>query len=95
MNLYSIFVYIFIGASDAIKNILKLLICQVDCKQPGVLIPIPQYPLYSATLAEFDMAQIGYYLDESQNWALSVSELQVIFRRFFKNLLKNEILACN
>lgn len=41
------------------------------------MIPIPQYPLYSATLAEFNMAQIGYYLDEANNWGLSVDELQV------------------
>lgn len=40
------------------------------------MVPIPQYPLYSATIAEFDMAQIGYYLDESKNWGLDINELQ-------------------
>nr|CAI5856952.1 unnamed protein product [Callosobruchus analis] len=40
------------------------------------MIPIPQYPLYSASLAEFNMPQIGYYLNESTNWGLDVSELQ-------------------
>ncbi|KAJ8924559.1 hypothetical protein NQ315_000708 [Exocentrus adspersus] len=64
------------GASDAIKNVLKLLICNVNGKKPGVMIPIPQYPLYSASLAEFDMHQIGYYLDESRNWGLGIAELQ-------------------
>lgn len=64
------------GASDAIKNVLKLLICQVNGKQPGVMIPIPQYPLYSASLAEFGINQIGYYLDESRNWGLDIAELQ-------------------
>ncbi|XP_077291600.1 alanine aminotransferase 1-like isoform X2 [Arctopsyche grandis] len=64
------------GASDGIKSVLKLLICDVGGKKPGVLIPIPQYPLYSATLAEFNMEQVGYYLDESKNWGLDVSELQ-------------------
>ena len=28
-------------------------------KKPGVLIPIPQYPLYSATVAEFNMHQVN------------------------------------
>lgn len=65
------------GASDAIKNVLKLLISTVNGKKPGVMIPIPQYPLYSATLAEFNVAQIGYYLDESRGWALDAAELQV------------------
>lgn len=65
------------GASDAIKNVLKLLISDVNGKPPGVLIPIPQYPLYSASLAEFNMDQIGYFLDESRNWGLDVAELEV------------------
>ncbi|KAF2882326.1 hypothetical protein ILUMI_23850 [Ignelater luminosus] len=64
------------GASDGIKNILKLLICDINGKQPGVMIPIPQYPLYSASLAEFNMQQVGYYLDESRNWGLDIPELQ-------------------
>ena len=33
----------------------------------GVMIPIPQYPLYSASLAEYDMDQVGYNLDETRN----------------------------
>ena len=40
------------------------------------MIPIPQYPLYSAALAEFGLAQIGYYLNEENKWALDVSELE-------------------
>jgi len=35
------------------------LVADVDGKKPGVLIPIPQYPLYSATLAEFNVKQVG------------------------------------
>ncbi|ENN78579.1 alanine aminotransferase 1 [Dendroctonus ponderosae] len=64
------------GASDAIKNVLKLLICDVGCKTPGVMVPIPQYPLYSASLAEFGINQISYYLDEARNWGLDIAELQ-------------------
>ncbi|XP_063234998.1 alanine aminotransferase 1 [Bacillus rossius redtenbacheri] len=64
------------GASEGIKNVLKLLNAPVDGKKPGVMVPIPQYPLYSATIAEYGMQQIGYYLDESKNWSLDVSELK-------------------
>lgn len=42
----------------------------------GVMIPIPQYPLYSASIAQFGLEPVGYYLDEDNNWALDVSELQ-------------------
>ncbi|KAK6632769.1 hypothetical protein RUM43_013540 [Polyplax serrata] len=64
------------GASDGIKNVLKIMNQSVNQKRPGVMVPIPQYPLYSATLAEFNMHQIGYYLDEAKGWGLDVNELQ-------------------
>lgn len=71
---------------------LKLLICDVNGKPPGVLIPIPQYPLYSASLAEFKIGQIPYYLNESTNWGLDVSELEVhLFSPY--SLLTNNILT--
>lgn len=40
------------------------------------MIPIPQYPLYSASLAEYGLQQVGYYLDEASNWGLSTDELE-------------------
>ena len=55
---------------------MKLLTGPGTDKRPGVMIPIPQYPLYSASLAEYDMDQVGYYLDESRGWALDVAELE-------------------
>jgi len=64
------------GASEGIRACLKLLTGPGGSKRPGVMIPIPQYPLYSASLAEYDMDQVGYYLDESRGWALDVAELE-------------------
>ncbi|CAH1398728.1 unnamed protein product [Nezara viridula] len=58
------------------ESVLKLLISQTDGKKAGVMVPIPQYPLYSATISEFDMHLIGYYLDEASNWSLSLAELE-------------------
>ena len=55
---------------------MKLLMDPGATKKPGVMIPIPQYPLYSASLAEYDMDQVGYYLDEERNWAMDVAELE-------------------
>ncbi|XP_034185552.2 alanine aminotransferase 1 isoform X1 [Osmia lignaria lignaria] len=63
------------GASDGIKSFLKLFNERLDGKPSGVMIPIPQYPLYSATLAEFGLAQVGYYLNEENKWGLDISEL--------------------
>jgi len=33
-------------------------------------------PLYSATIEEFGMIQVGYFLNESKKWGLDVSELK-------------------
>ncbi|XP_076245864.1 alanine aminotransferase 1 [Calliopsis andreniformis] len=64
------------GASDGIKSVLKLFNEKLDGKPSGVMIPIPQYPLYSATIAEFGLAQVGYYLNEDNKWALDICELE-------------------
>lgn len=37
----------------------------------GVLIPIPQYPLYTATLAQYSGVPVPYHLDESSGWSTS------------------------
>ena len=42
----------------------------------GILIPIPQYPLYTASLALLKGIAIPYYLSEETNWSLCVSDLQ-------------------
>ena len=39
------------------------------------MIPIPQYPLYSATIELLGGKQVDYYLEEEKEWALSVDEL--------------------
>ncbi|CAK1544807.1 unnamed protein product [Leptosia nina] len=64
------------GASNGIKNCLQLFINDLDGKPSGVMIPIPQYPLYSASLAEYGLEQIGYYLDEDKQWGLDSAELE-------------------
>ncbi|KAG1230256.1 hypothetical protein G6F68_019307 [Rhizopus microsporus] len=41
----------------------------------GIMIPIPQYPLYSASLALYGATPVPYYLDEETGWSLSVDQL--------------------
>lgn len=64
------------GASGAIKNLLALFHSEINGKKSGIMVPIPQYPLYSATIAEFDMAQVDYYLNEEAKWGLDTQELE-------------------
>lgn len=42
----------------------------------GIMIPIPQYPLYSALIQLNGGTQINYYLDETQNWSLDTSDVK-------------------
>ncbi|XP_070574599.1 alanine aminotransferase 2-like [Ptychodera flava] len=64
------------GASEGIRSLLKCVVAGEGKTRSGVMIPIPQYPLYSASLAEFDAVQIGYFMDEETGWSLKVSELE-------------------
>nr|XP_041570059.1 alanine aminotransferase 1-like [Taeniopygia guttata] len=69
-------IFLSAGASDAIVTMLKLLVWGSGPSRTGVLIPIPQYPLYSAALAELDAVPLGYLLNEERRWALDVAELR-------------------
>lgn len=69
-------VYLTTGASDGIVTMLKLLVCGEGATRTGVMIPIPQYPLYSAALAELGAVQVNYYLNEDKCWSMDISELQ-------------------
>jgi alanine transaminase len=56
------------GASKGAQAVLLALQTSPD---DGVMIPIPQYPLYSASLALYGGKQIGYFLDEDSGWQMS------------------------
>ncbi|XP_030437555.1 alanine aminotransferase 2 isoform X1 [Gopherus evgoodei] len=69
-------IYLTTGASDGIATVLKILVSGGGKSRTGVMIPIPQYPLYSAAISELDAIQVNYYLDEQNCWALDVNELR-------------------
>ncbi|OGS13060.1 MAG: aminotransferase class I/II [Elusimicrobia bacterium RIFOXYA2_FULL_58_8] len=64
------------GASKGVQAAFTLLI---KGENDGFMIPIPQYPLYSATIELFGARQINYFLDEAKNWQLQESELNASF----------------
>ena len=41
-----------------------------------ILVPVPQYPLYSAAIALFGGSLVPYYLEETANWGLDVNDLR-------------------
>lgn len=61
------------GASAGVSTLLTSL-----CASPttGILIPVPQYPLYTATLALLNATPVPYYLDEAGSWATDIAHLR-------------------
>ena len=61
------------GASECVRMALYALI---RGPSDGIMVPIPQYPLYSASIALYGGELVPYYLDEDNGWALDMNELK-------------------
>ncbi|KAF9444290.1 PLP-dependent transferase [Macrolepiota fuliginosa MF-IS2] len=66
-------IFLTAGASAGVSLLISMLITGPT---DGILIPIPQYPLYTATLAQYNGAPIPYYLDEASGWSTSVESIE-------------------
>ena len=62
------------GASAAIESVLTALIGN---NRDTIMIPIPQYPIYSAIISRLGARQYGYFLDEESGWAITERELEL------------------
>lgn len=60
------------GASKGAQAVLTALL---RSENDGFMVPIPQYPLYSASLTLYGGHRIDYYLDEQKGWQLSAEML--------------------
>ncbi|KIV99348.1 uncharacterized protein PV09_09006 [Verruconis gallopava] len=69
-------IYLSAGASAGVNAILSLI-----CATPktGVLVPIPQYPLYTATLAVLGSTCVPYYLDEEKAWGTNMESIKTSY----------------
>lgn len=61
------------GASSGIQAILTGLLAN---DHDAVMIPIPQYPIYSALITLLCGRQVGYELEESKGWSVSRETLE-------------------
>lgn len=66
-------IYLTNGASEAVRICFSAL---VRNSADGILVPIPQYPLYSALLTLFGGELFPYYLNEEKNWGLDIDALR-------------------
>lgn len=66
-------IYLSAGASSGVNTLMHII-----CASPktGILVPIPQYPLYTATLSLLNARLVPYYLDESKAWGTDLSAIR-------------------
>ncbi|AGO13948.1 AaceriAGR085Wp [[Ashbya] aceris (nom. inval.)] len=86
-------VYLTAGASSAVASLLSTF-----CKGPetGVLIPIPQYPLYTATITRNNAVALPYYLNEADGWSTNPEEMErVILESKKKNITPKCLVVIN
>ena len=65
-------IYLTNGASEGVRQAFKLLIRD---QKDGIMVPIPQYPLYSALLTLDGGTMVKYFLDEDKNWGINPEEI--------------------
>ncbi|KAI0164064.1 PLP-dependent transferase [Xylariaceae sp. FL1272] len=69
-------IYLSAGASAGVNTLLHIL-----CAAPnsGILVPIPQYPLYTASLSVLNATCVPYYLDEAASWGTSLDTIKASY----------------
>lgn len=81
------------GASKGVMQILNTIIRD---EKDGILVPVPQYPLYSAAISLFGGTLAPYYLEESANWGLDIGELRKsVLEARFKGITVRAMVIIN
>ena len=71
-------IYLSAGASSGVNTLLHIMAAS---PQTGVLVPIPQYPLYTATLAVLNARVVPYYLDEAKGWGTDLTTIKESYQK--------------
>ncbi|CAI0463533.1 unnamed protein product [Linum tenue] len=81
------------GASKGVMQILNTIIRGPN---DGILVPVPQYPLYSAAISLFGGTLVPYYLEETANWGLDVNDLRnAVSQAQFKGITVRAMVIIN
>jgi len=65
------------GASAAVKLAMQLMI---RGKDDAILVPVPQYPIYSAVSTLYNGSMASYFLSEENSWSATIAELRRALR---------------
>ena len=71
-------IFLSAGASSGVNTLMNVI-----CAKPetGILVPIPQYPLYTATLSVLNARCVPYYLEESKAWGTDLSAIRSAYKK--------------
>ena len=71
-------IFLCAGASSGVNTLMNVI-----CSKPetGILVPIPQYPLYTATLAVLNARCVPYYLEESKAWGTDINAIRESYQK--------------
>ncbi|KAK6539098.1 hypothetical protein TWF694_010637 [Orbilia ellipsospora] len=71
-------IFLTAGASSGVNTLLHVIAASPNT---GVMIPIPQYPLYTATLALLNAKPVEYFLEEPSAWSTKVDDLYTVLEK--------------
>ncbi|KAJ6562376.1 alanine aminotransferase [Mycena capillaripes] len=83
-------IFLTAGASAGVSLLINMLISEPTA---GILIPIPQYPLYTAALAQHHGRPIPYLLDETSGWSTSIASISAALEAAAKEGTKPKALV--
>ena len=71
-------IFLSAGASSGVNTLMHII-----CAKPetGILVPIPQYPLYTATLSLLNARCVPYYLDENKAWGTDMGAIREAMKK--------------
>lgn len=71
-------IFLSAGASSGVNTLMNV-ICSNH--ESGILVPMPQYPLYTATLAILNARCVPYFLEESKAWGTNMDEIRESYQK--------------
>lgn len=64
------------GASNGVDTLLN---CLVKNQKDSAMVPIPQYPIYSALMALYNGTLVPYYMNEKKGWSITRDALDLAY----------------
>ena len=71
-------IFLSAGASGGVSTLMNVMCADANS---GILVPIPQYPLYTATLALLNAKCVPYELEEEKSWGTNLDAIRASYAK--------------